>query len=274
VRRLTAGATAVSLDHLQTYVDAVVRDECVGGFFATVRTSCEQLARACELLGEQIVRTRRALRDAAASLATGDGWYDPVALFLDATVARGIAGRLADGAELVLLQGAVDLARAEHERAVTDLRDGLVAAAGTLAAERAALTLPEPSTAEVVPVTPPDRAIGPPVALGPGVRTIDPPPLLVARGQVEKKFDDHAGAFGVSAPRGKEGFDQLEVAMRAFVDDRRTIHIDGTYRSEPMILHYSPERHLVVLQAHDGSFVSGWQLGPAQERNVVDRGSL
>ncbi len=274
VRRLTAVAAAPSLDRLQTYVDAVVRDECVGGFFATVRTSCEQLARTCELLGEQIVRTRRALRDAAASLATGDEWYDPVALLLDATVARGVAGRLAAGADLVLLHGAVELARAQHERAVADLRDGLVATAGTLATESAALTFPEPSTAEVTPVNPPDPATGSSVALGPGVRTIDPPPLLVARGQIEKKYDQHAAAFGVTEPRGRDGFVLLESELRAFAVAADTVHVDGTYRGQQMIIHFDPGRDLVLLQKPDGAFVSGWVLTADQERNIVERGSL
>jgi Colicin D len=112
------------------------------------------------------------------------------------------------------------------------------------------------------------------VRLGPEVRTTDPPPLEVARTQIETKYQDHAGDFGVTEPRGKDGFVQFEAAVRAVVDDPNTIHIDGTYRSDPMILHYNPQQHLVVLQLHDGTFVSGWRLNAEQEMNVVERGKL
>ena len=58
------------------------------------------------------------------------------------------------------------------------------------------------------------------------------------------------------------------------MSDPATVHIDGTYRSEPVVIHLEPRRHLVVLQHHDGTFISGWELSPAQEANIIERGSL
>lgn len=259
-----AAAGSPSLAPMRDYVDAVVRDECVGGLFATLRAACGRLATACEQLADQIVRTRRDLHAAVADLLDDEEWYHPVGLFLDATLARGLASRIALAGDLTMFHDAVALARTEHERAVARIREGL-ATADELARAAAAVPRPEPVPADVTPVVP---------APGPEVRTIVPPPLVLTRAQVEKKYDDHAADFGVAVPRGKDGFAQLETAIRAVVSDPATVHIAGTYRSEPVVIHLEPRRHLVVLQHHDGTFISGWELNPGQEANIIERGSL
>ena len=108
--------------------------------------------------------------------------------------------------------------------------------------------------------------------LGPGVRTIIPPPLTLTRAQVEKKYDQHAAAFGVTAPRGREGFAQLDAAIRAFVASPDTLHIDGTYRSQPTIIHVDTRRHLVCCRCRAGSSSAGGS-SPHQERNVLEEGN-
>ena len=50
--------------------------------------------------------------------------------------------------------------------------------------------------------------------LGAGVKTIERKPLHVDRRQIEKKYDDHAGDFGVNQPRSREGFEQFQRARR------------------------------------------------------------
>jgi hypothetical protein len=110
--------------------------------------------------------------------------------------------------------------------------------------------------------------------LGPGVKTIDPPPLSFPKGQIEKKYDDHAKDFFVNDPRGKVGFKKFEEAVKEFFIASKTMHIDGTYRGDPMILNYNPSGETVLLQKHDGTFVSGWKLSESQIRNVMERGAL
>lgn len=109
---------------------------------------------------------------------------------------------------------------------------------------------------------------------GPDVDTVEPPPLQSSRAQIEKKYDNHAEDFGVTEPRGKEGFQKLENAVNEHVDSSSTIHIDGTYRGDSAILHYNSDSGLVVVQKPSGEFVSGWKLSPEQTKNVRERGSL
>jgi hypothetical protein len=116
-----------------------------------------------------------------------------------------------------------------------------------------------------------DEAAAP--QLGQGVRTTEEKPLEITRGQVEKKFK-HAPDFGVAEPRGKAGFDEFEQAVRRHVDDPATLHIDGTYRGDPVILNFNPNDDIVVIQKPTGEFVSGWRLQPEQAMNVMQRGSL
>ena len=260
-----AAAGSPSLAPMREYVDAVVRDECVGGHFATLRAACGRLATACEQLADQIVRTREELRAAVADLLDGEEWYHPVGQVLDAVLTRGLAERIALAGDLTMFHDAVALVRTEHERAVARIREGLATAADELLRAAAAVPRPAPVAADVTSVVP---------VLGPGVRRIAPPPLILNRAQVEKKYADHAADFGVTAPRGKDGFARLESAVRAVVSDPATVHVDGTYRSEPVVIHLEPRRHLVVLQHHDGTFISGWELNPAQEANIIERGSL
>jgi len=114
----------------------------------------------------------------------------------------------------------------------------------------------------------------PTIPLGPGVKLAPETPLIIERSQTEKKFDKHAADFGVTAPRGRAGFDEFEQAVRSQVQDPATIHIDGTYRGDPAIINYNPNTGLAVIQKPSGEFVSGWRLSPEQATNVLQRGSL
>jgi hypothetical protein len=110
--------------------------------------------------------------------------------------------------------------------------------------------------------------------LGPGVKTAEETPLTTTRSQIEKKFDLHAADFGITAPRGRPGFDELEQAVRSQIHDPATLHINGTYRGEPAIINYNPNTGLAVIQKPSGEFVSGWRLSPDQMTNVLQRGYL
>lgn len=109
--------------------------------------------------------------------------------------------------------------------------------------------------------------------VGPGVKTIDGKPLITDRKQIEAKYK-HAQDFGVTDPRGKDGFANFEGAVKKHVEDPETLHIDGTYRGNPAILNYNPKTGLVVVQSPTGEFVSGWKLSQAQADNVLHQGKL
>jgi hypothetical protein len=110
--------------------------------------------------------------------------------------------------------------------------------------------------------------------LGPGVKSAAETPLTTARSQIEKKFDLHAADFGVTAPRGRAGFDEFEQAVRSQIQDPATLHINGIYRGDPAIINYNPNTGLAVIQKPSGEFVSGWRFSPDQVANVLQRGYL
>lgn len=74
--------------------------------------------------------------------------------------------------------------------------------------------------------------------------------------------------------RGASGFDAFGKAVDSFVVDSGTVRVVGTYRGNPAILNYNVSTAQVVVQASDGTFISGWRMSPAQLQNVVTNGSL
>jgi hypothetical protein len=70
------------------------------------------------------------------------------------------------------------------------------------------------------------------------------------------------------------GFQAFGKAVDSFVSDPATVRMTGTYRGDPAILNYNPSTAQVVVQAPDGSLISGWRMSPAQLQNVIERGSL
>jgi hypothetical protein len=99
------------------------------------------------------------------------------------------------------------------------------------------------------------------------------PELSASRSALEAKFK-HAADFGVTEGRGAAGFDAYGKAIDSFVGDSSTTRILGTYRGDPAILNYNVNTAQVVVQGTDGTFISGWQMSPAQLQNVIERGSL
>lgn len=98
-------------------------------------------------------------------------------------------------------------------------------------------------------------------------------PLQTNRRQLEAKFK-HAKDFGVETPRGKQGFDDFDKALKEFANDSQTVTKGGTYRGEPAILRYNPDSGLVLVQKPDGTFVSGWKMTESQLEYVSKYGSL
>lgn len=99
-------------------------------------------------------------------------------------------------------------------------------------------------------------------------------PLQTDRGQIEKKYDQHAADFGVTDPRGRAGFNNFDIEVKRLVADPGTVHIRGAYHGEPAILNYNPGSGLCVVQTPDGKFWTGFRLSDGQAWNVVYRGTL
>jgi hypothetical protein len=112
--------------------------------------------------------------------------------------------------------------------------------------------------------------------LAAGARTTkgDLSALKITRRQIERKFERHAAEFGVRLPRGREGFDAFEKAVRDFVTSPSVRRIRGTYRRAPAILNLDEQTGRMVLQHPDGSFWSCWRLSTQQVMHVVREGSL
>jgi hypothetical protein len=127
----------------------------------------------------------------------------------------------------------------------------------------------------VDPNPPPPPKPPPPPYQGPSTpELIDEVPLQPTRSQIEKKYDAHASDFGVPDPKGLAGFERLADALKQFVHDPSTLHINGTYRGQPAVLNYNPDSGICIIEGFDGSFQSGWKLSPEQAWNVLNRGSL
>lgn len=109
---------------------------------------------------------------------------------------------------------------------------------------------------------------------GPAVQTSPGTPMTTTRAQLEKKFDLHAADFGVTAPRGRSGFEAFEDAVQKLVNDPATLHIEGLYRGNPALLNFNANSGLAVIQKPSGEFVSGWRLDSEQIMNVLERGRL
>jgi hypothetical protein len=99
------------------------------------------------------------------------------------------------------------------------------------------------------------------------------PPLVVSGTQLEKKFK-HAGAFGVSLGRGRDGFAEFEQAIRRFLAEDGTQRVWGTYRSRRVLLSFDAQSRVIVVQTPSGEFLSGWRMTEAQMQHVLTKGSL
>jgi hypothetical protein len=105
------------------------------------------------------------------------------------------------------------------------------------------------------------------------VGAADLPYLTAGRAKLEAKFK-HAVDFGVAETRGAAAFYAYGKAVDGFVRDSSTVRVLGSYRGSPAILNYNEVSRLIVVQAPDGSFMSGWRMSEAQLRNVITKGSL
>jgi len=116
-------------------------------------------------------------------------------------------------------------------------------------------------------VAPSRPAIGP--AGNPGAF----PRVTTPRAQLEAKFK-HAVDFGVTDSRGAAGFEAFGKAIDDFVSSPTTVRVSGTYRQQSAVLNYDLTTRQVVVQRPNGEFWTGFQMSPAQARNVFQNASL
>jgi hypothetical protein len=100
-----------------------------------------------------------------------------------------------------------------------------------------------------------------------------PRTITFAARQLQRKFK-HAVDFGVTAKYSRQQATLFERAMRAYVEDKMTLVIPGTYRGEPVTHFVNPQTRLNVMRDAQDAFVSGWRLSPVHLANVLTRRSL
>ncbi|HEX3336727.1 MAG TPA: colicin D domain-containing protein [Jatrophihabitans sp.] len=92
--------------------------------------------------------------------------------------------------------------------------------------------------------------------------------------QVEKKFGKHSADFGVTAARGREGFEAFAQALRAFVGRTSVTRVRGYNRGREAVLSFDSSSRLIVIQHPDGSFWTCYRMTQAQLQRVVETGRI
>lgn len=93
--------------------------------------------------------------------------------------------------------------------------------------------------------------------------------------QLQKKFESHAGDFGMTRSWGKGAAEEFQAALSAHVADAGTQPIAGTYRGTQKVTHFfNPQTGLNVMRDTDGAFLSGWKLSTDQIRNLLLHGNI
>lgn len=100
------------------------------------------------------------------------------------------------------------------------------------------------------------------------------PELKYSAKQIQRKFE-HAQDFGVEGDYTKINAQNFENALRRFAEDpTNKINTSGRYHGEPAILIYNESTSLCQVLRPDGTYWTGWKLGPQQLKNVIERGML
>jgi len=87
--------------------------------------------------------------------------------------------------------------------------------------------------------------------------------------QLQKKFQKHAGDFGVSGNYNPANAKKSNQAIQKHLTASGTKEISGIYRGNSVNFHTNPNSGLTVIQNSNGSFLSGWKLNPQQLQHVL-----
>jgi hypothetical protein len=92
--------------------------------------------------------------------------------------------------------------------------------------------------------------------------------------QLQAKFK-HAAKFGVTGNWSSANGRLFQKALEAHVRGANTTAIVGTYRGTiDVIHHFDPTTGLNVMTDLNGNFMSGWQLGADQIKNLLEHGNI
>jgi len=95
--------------------------------------------------------------------------------------------------------------------------------------------------------------------------------------QVQKKYEDHAGAFGVTGNNNPANRKKFQDAMQALIDAPGTKKKDGVYTrptNQDVTFYYDTTSKLMVMTTRDGKYVSGWKLSDQQLEHIEKDGKL
>ncbi len=92
---------------------------------------------------------------------------------------------------------------------------------------------------------------------------------------LSKKYDAHAGDFGVTGNRNSANLKTYVKAMQDHMTDSGTKIFQFNYRGQGAAVGFiNPDTRLMVMLRSDGTFWSGWQLGESQFTDIIDNGHL
>ncbi len=91
--------------------------------------------------------------------------------------------------------------------------------------------------------------------------------------QLQKKFDKHAGDFGITGNNNLINRELFKKAILNHLVHKDTIVIEGTYRNMP-VKHYYNRVSKINAICKDNEFLSGWRLSAEQERYIITTGNL
>ena len=92
---------------------------------------------------------------------------------------------------------------------------------------------------------------------------------------LSKKYDAHAGDFGISGNRNTANLKSYVAAMKTHMVDPDTKIFRFNYRSQGAAVGFiNPGSGLMVMLHADGTFWSGWSLADPQFTDIVDNGHL
>jgi hypothetical protein len=225
------------------------------------------LATSAGGLADIVRETQREILDAINHHPIGDDEQETYYLLQGAKIGASfllggvgrVGTRLIDAAETGLR---IHLARGRYEDRVAELASQL---------DQRLISQLMDATREARTVESVAPQFGPPPTM---IGDLPLPALWFDRTQVSDKFDDHAEAFGVTAPRSKRALQEFQQAVEVFVARPELLHFEGTYRGQHVVFTIDPQTRLAAMQQPDGRFVSGWVLNQDQFENVVSRRSL
>ncbi|WP_346073151.1 colicin D domain-containing protein [Saccharopolyspora thermophila] len=262
---LAANNVAEDLDALEEFWQRVaVKDSAL---LTSLPAACAAVANSCGDYASAVEHTRDKIGDIVEetslelAAATGVG-------FIASLLTAPLGGTAIGGSAGAVV---IDSATARLAAVAADFVIAISGAVTTVAAAEAGAALPMAINNTPDPDTTQTEATSVGNSTGGGQSQL--PELKAERGQLEKEYK-HVADFGVTEPRGAEGFKKFDEALQDFVKSPTTESKVGTYHGEPAILYFDRQTGLAVVQKPSGEFWTGWRLSEGQLNDVITRGKL